>query len=94
MTNLPPPPPLSYATPRDGRSCPRCGQPAAKPVKFTWWGGLTGPRMFNHHKCHACNYTFNGKTGLPNTTAITLYLVIGAIIGLAAGFAVFFLLKF
>ena len=85
-----PPPALDYATPAaTGRSCPRCGQPAARPVKFTWWGGALGPRLFNHHKCHACRYQFNAKTGLPNTTAIVIYLLVGGVIGLIAGFLIF-----
>lgn len=60
--------------------CPRCGQYAANPVKFTWWGGLLGPKLLSHHKCQACGYTFNGKTGQPNTTAIAIYLAITTVI--------------
>jgi hypothetical protein len=64
--------------------------PAAKPVTFTWWGGLIGPRLFSHHKCAACRYTFNGRTGRPNTTAIALYFVVTGVIVLAAFAAVAF----
>ena len=79
----PPPQTLPYATPQpSGKPCPRCGQPAAKPVGFTWWGGALGPKLFSHHKCHACQYTFNAKTGQPNTTAITLYVVISSVIAI------------
>lgn len=84
--------PLPYATPQmANKVCPRCGQPAARQMKFTWWGGALGPKLFNHHKCDACKYTFNGKTGLPNTTAITIYVVVGAILGLAVGLAIAFM---
>lgn len=76
-----------------GKVCPRCGQPAARQMKFTWWGGALGPKLFNHHKCDACKYQFNGKTGLPNTTAITLYVVIGSIVGLIAGVLIVVLMK-
>lgn len=41
--------------------------------------------MFSHVKCMHCKNQYNGKTGQPNTTAITLYLVISGIIGLIAG---------
>lgn len=61
--------------------CPRCQsdvQPA--PVKFTWWGGLLGPRLLSHVECPACRARFNGKTGQPNTTGIVVYSVaLGAI---------------
>lgn len=76
--------PLEYARPADGISCPRCGQFGAKAVGFTWWGGALGPRMFNHTKCPACRYTFNAKTGKPNTTAIILYTVGGFVIAIVA----------
>ena len=69
---------------------------AKKPLPVVEWLKLpeSGDPFLEGHKCQACGYTFNGKTGLPNTTAITLYLVIGAILGLIAGFAIFFLMKF
>lgn len=90
---VPPPAPpvaLGYAA-GAGKTCPRCGQPAAKPVSFTWWGGALGPKLFSHHKCQACKFTFNGRTGKPNDTAIAIYLIISVVIGLAAGILIFFL---
>src|SRR4051812_27841645 len=87
----PPPPALAYATPEFvDKRCPRCGVPAARPVSFTWWGGALGPKLFNHHKCNACQHTFNGKTGQPNTTAITIYVTISTIIAIAVGIAIFY----
>ncbi|MEO8041040.1 MAG: hypothetical protein ABI646_00400 [Acidobacteriota bacterium] len=35
--------------------CPKCGGPAAK-LKFTWWGGILGPKMLTHVKCTSCGY--------------------------------------
>jgi hypothetical protein len=58
-------------------------------VNFTWWGGALGPRMLDHHKCRACAYTFNGRTGQPNTSAIATYSVIAAVIAVAVGFALY-----
>jgi hypothetical protein len=80
-----PPPIVPYLTPSlnpTGAVCPACGSPHAKKVSFTWWGGVLGPRLFNHVKCLACGVGYNGKNGKSNTIAITLYLVIGGIIGL------------
>ena len=88
--------PLGYASqppPGWGVLCPRCGQNAAKLVKFTWWGGMLGPKLLNHHKCDACGYTFNGKTGQPNTTGIAIYTVVGLLLGVVAFFAFFFLMR-
>ncbi|HEX8844963.1 MAG TPA: hypothetical protein VF791_09985 [Pyrinomonadaceae bacterium] len=62
--------------------CPTCRRPDAEKVKFTWWGGLIGPRLFSHVKCRGCGTTYNGKSGKSNTTAITLYLVIPFVIAL------------
>jgi rubredoxin/bifunctional DNA-binding transcriptional regulator/antitoxin component of YhaV-PrlF toxin-antitoxin module len=53
--------------------CPQCGSADIKKVNFTWWGGLLGPRLFNHVKCNSCGFKYNGKTGKPNTTAIIIY---------------------
>ena len=69
--------------------CPRCGAPAAKPVKFSWWGGLIGPKILNHHKCEACKFTFNGKTGKSNNTAIWIYSIVCFAIAAAVGFLLF-----
>jgi hypothetical protein len=61
--------------------CPRChvqGEP--RPVGFTWWGGLIGPKMLDHVECPQCRARFNGKTGRSNTTAIAIYMsAVGAI---------------
>ena len=57
-------------------ACPRCGTPDPEPVKFTWWGGAVGPRMFHHVRCRSCRNEYNGRTGLPNTGAIIGYQVV------------------
>lgn len=53
--------------------CPRCGASEARRITFTWWGGLLGPRMLAHVRCHACGAKFNGRSGRSNTKAIVLY---------------------
>jgi hypothetical protein len=51
-------------------------------LRFTWWGGILGPKILNHVKCNGCGKNFNGKTGKDNTTGIVIYSVIVAIIAL------------
>lgn len=76
--------PLEYAVPNAGIACPRCGHFGAKPVSFTWWGGVIGPKMLHHTKCDNCRYKFNAKTGKSNMTAIVIYQIVGLGIATAA----------
>jgi len=71
-------PPLNWPPPTgiEAAPCPNCGNTQAKKIEFTWWGGLIGPRMFNHVKCLSCGQTYNAKTGRSNFTAIILYQVV------------------
>lgn len=73
----------------DENGCPKCGSPAVEPVKYTWWGGLLGPKLFHHTKCTACNFRYNSKTRKSNTTAIILYSAVFFI----AAVVVFYLLR-
>ena len=57
--------------------CPKCGDTSAEKVKYTWWGGMLGPRLFNIVKCNNCGTSYNGKTGQSSTTAIVIYTVVG-----------------
>ena len=38
--------------------CPKCGGFDIKKVNFTLWGGVRGPRLFNHVKCNSCGTLF------------------------------------
>lgn len=69
--------------------CPQCGSNAVEPVKYTWWGGWLGPKLFHHTKCLDCNCRFNSKTRKSNTLAIVIYSIVFFLIA----FAVFFLLR-
>lgn len=61
--------------------CPTCNKTNAEQLSFTWWGGILGPKILTHVKCHECGATFNGKTGKDNTTNIIIYsIVVGLII--------------
>lgn len=64
--------------------CPKCGSKIISKVRYTWWGGLLGPRLLHHTKCETCGYRFNGKTGKSNTTAIIIYSVVLFAIAFAA----------
>lgn len=60
--------------------CPRCGCNYAERVKFSWWGGVLGPKLFTHVKCCNCAAAYNGKHGTWNTTNIVIYSVIATIL--------------
>jgi hypothetical protein len=55
--------------------CPKCGSGIVTPVKYTWWGGVLGPKMLHHTKCEVCRYRYNSKTRKSNTTGIIIYSV-------------------
>jgi hypothetical protein len=79
-----PPQQLGYQTPyMTGVRCPKCGDPRSKPVTFTWWGGLIGPKLLSHVKCLTCGTAYNGKTGRYNTTGILIYTLAGLAIVVA-----------
>ena len=69
--------------------CPKCGSENVKAVRYTWWGGLLGPKLLHHTKCLDCNYVFNSKTRQSNTTAIIIYSVVLFVIA----FVVFYALR-
>ena len=60
--------------------CPFCNASNAEKVKFTWWGGLLGPKLLKHVKCLGCGKGYNGKTGKDNTTNIVIYSVVVALL--------------
>jgi hypothetical protein len=68
--------------------CPTCRRPDPEQVKFTWWGGVLGPRIFKHVKCNGCGLTYNGKTGQSNTTNIVVYSVVLGLVALVVTFLV------
>lgn len=79
------------ATPVAAAPCPRCGGAMSKPVGYTWWGGLVGPKLLHHVECERCGTAFNGRTGRPNTLGIAIYLgstvvIALVVVGAAASF--------
>ncbi|HEY0006221.1 MAG TPA: hypothetical protein VGB17_15685 [Pyrinomonadaceae bacterium] len=69
--------------------CPKCGTPDPERVKFTWWGGVLGPKILSHVKCQRCGNAYHGKSGKSNTNGIIIY----SVIGLVVAFAIFFVLS-
>ena len=69
--------------------CPFCNASNAEKVKFTWWGGLLGPKLLKHVKCLGCGKAYNGKTGKENTTNIVIYIVAVGVICLVFVFFMF-----
>ena len=62
-------------------ACPRCGATAGhKRPKFTWWGGLLGPKLLKHAVCGGCGAGFNAETGKSNTGAIVVYSLVAFVI--------------
>ncbi len=55
--------------------CPECGGTTAQKVRFTWWGGVLGPKILTHVKCPRCGKAYNGKSGKENTSGLVLYTV-------------------
>jgi hypothetical protein len=82
-------PPTLPAGAKPSAPCPACGVAFAKPVGFTWWGGVLGPKLFSHAKCIQCGTAFNSKTGQSNNTKIAMYLAVSSFIGLALGLLMF-----
>lgn len=74
--------------------CPKCRNAAAERVKFTWWGGVLGPKLLAHVKCGACGHAYNGKSGKDNTTGIAIYFAVIALLAFIVMFVVFAAIAF
>src|SRR5262245_46789930 len=85
-------PPSSPSPPAEWTpgKCPSCGGDNLHKPSFTWWGGMLGPSLLEHHVCRGCGFGFNGKTGKSNSGAITTYIVITSIVAVAAGIGMYF----
>ena len=55
--------------------CPFCRGDAAKPVRFTSWGGVIGPFLLSLVKCGCCGNHFNGRNGRCVKKAARIYTV-------------------
>lgn len=60
--------------------CPKCRSSAGEKIRFTWWGGILGPKILTHVKCRDCGSKYNGKSGKDNTAGIVIYSAVVAIL--------------
>lgn len=65
---------------------PNCGSGDSHLLKFTWWGGVLGPRLLSHVKCPDCSKKYNGKSGKDNTAGIVIYSLVAGIVAFAIKF--------
>jgi hypothetical protein len=63
--------------------CPKCSGTSAEPVKFTWWGGVLGPKLLHHVKCSSCSSKYNGRSGKDNAVGIMIYFGVVAVVSFA-----------
>lgn len=69
--------------------CPKCGSNNVHKPSFTWWGGVIGPKMFNHTVCRSCGFGYNGTTGESNQGKIIAYFVIINVVVIVALIALY-----
>lgn len=55
--------------------CFNCEETNCTKVKYTWWGGVLGPKLLHHVKCNVCGSHYNGKTGKSNAQKIAVYVI-------------------
>lgn len=65
--------------------CPECSNKEIIRLKYTWWGGALGPKLFHLVKCPGCDTTYNGKTGRSTRAGIAVYFIITLIIAFLIG---------
>jgi hypothetical protein len=75
-----------------GAPCPKCQNPTATPVKFTWWGGLLGPKLFSVVQCARCTTQYSSKTGKTMTRVIILYQGV-IFVAIALAFAAYAMIR-
>jgi rubredoxin len=79
-------PPSQHAQPPadPATRCPQCASTSVFRPTMTWWGGLLGPKIFNHMKCTSCGFGYNARTGRSNSTVIGIYLGVSVAIAIAS----------
>ncbi len=75
-----------------GKTCPYCTVCDARVPKYTWWGGVFGPRILSHVICNGCGKGFSSKTGKSNLSKIILYHVFFLVFFFVVFLAQYFLL--
>lgn len=57
-------------------------------MKYTWWGGVLGPKLMNLYKCESCRFQFNRATGKGASKAIWTYNIVALVLALVVLFMV------
>ena len=83
MRAMPPYPPSVIGYGGGGRACPGCGSGPLHEPGFTWWGGLVGHKILGVEQCKSCKRWWVKNTAQPGTTRVTVYVVVGIVLGLA-----------
>ncbi|HET7545732.1 MAG TPA: hypothetical protein VFK05_37950 [Polyangiaceae bacterium] len=68
-------------------NCPRCGSDRATKVRYNWWGGALGPKLFHVVKCVNCRAQYNGRTGTRLTGVIIVYQAVVLVVLIGAWLA-------
>ena len=79
--------------PNESKPCPYCNALTPQKLGFTWWGGMIGAPMLGIWRCGNCHKSYRPTSGQPATLAISMYLTVSVIIGLALGLVLFFYLS-
>lgn len=85
MTNpyAPPSAPCDAPLATDSASphpCPKCGGKSSTKVRYNWWGGALGPKLFHVVKCEACRTQYNGQTGQGLGRVILIYNLVAIVV--------------
>jgi hypothetical protein len=73
--------------------CPHCGAQNATPVKYTLWGGWSGPAMLKLVKCDKCGRAYSGKTGKSAGGGIALHIAVTIVLLALLGWLLFMYLS-
>lgn len=84
----PPTAPIDAVAPAETAvSCPKCGHNSVTKVRYNWWGGALGPKLFHVVKCNQCRLQYNGRTGRKLTLVIIVYQAVVLVVFGAALYA-------
>ena len=56
--------------------CPRCPMGEGLPQRWTWWGGLFGPRLLRYAACLDCGATWSTRTGRTAPGGVLLVVLV------------------
>jgi len=60
--------------------CPKCGETGSSKVRYNWWGGAVGPKLFHVVRCNRCRTQYNGRTGGSLTKVIIINQAVAVLV--------------